>query len=158
MQFLRHAASGARARNPDSHLSCRAAGSRQPEEEPMTTREVGEKLVALCRQNKPYEAMETLYDPKIVSVEAVPMESGQREVRGLEGCIAKGKDFDSRFEVHSAVAEGPYPHDDRFAVFFKYETTHKPSGQRMTLDEIALYTVKDGKIVREEFFYAPPPG
>ena len=27
------------------------------------------------------------------------------------------------------------------------------AGKRMTLDESALYTVKDGKIVKEEFFY-----
>jgi ketosteroid isomerase-like protein len=27
------------------------------------------------------------------------------------------------------------------------------AGKRMTLDETALYTVKDGKITQEEFFY-----
>jgi len=27
------------------------------------------------------------------------------------------------------------------------------AGQRMKMDEVALYTVKDGKIVHEEFFY-----
>ena len=27
------------------------------------------------------------------------------------------------------------------------------AGQRMNLDETALYTVKDDKIVQEEFFY-----
>ncbi len=27
------------------------------------------------------------------------------------------------------------------------------AGKRMTIEESALYTVKDGKIVREEFFY-----
>ncbi len=27
------------------------------------------------------------------------------------------------------------------------------AGKRMNLDEAALYTVKDGKIVQEEFFY-----
>lgn len=31
--------------------------------------------------------------------------------------------------------------------------TNKPSGQRFTMDEAALYTVKNGEIVREEFFY-----
>jgi ketosteroid isomerase-like protein len=29
----------------------------------------------------------------------------------------------------------------------------KPSGQRMQMNEMGLFTVKDGKIVREEFFY-----
>lgn len=124
----------------------------------MNTREVGEKLVALCRDNKAYEAMEGLYDRNIVSVEAMPGPDGKRETRGLEGCVAKGKAFDARYEVHRAQAEGPFPHDDRFAVFFKYDVTLKPTGQRTSLDEVALYTVRDGKIVREEFFYVPPPG
>jgi len=33
------------------------------------------------------------------------------------------------------------------------DVTKKPSGKRMTLDELGLFTVRDGKIVREEFFY-----
>lgn len=37
-----------------------------------------------------------------------------------------------------------------------YETTFKPTGQRIGMREMALYTVKDGKIVREEFFYNAP--
>jgi hypothetical protein len=28
------------------------------------------------------------------------------------------------------------------------------AGRRTKLEEVALYTVKDGKIVREEFFYS----
>ena len=31
--------------------------------------------------------------------------------------------------------------------------TAKSSGNRMAMDELAVYQVKDGKIVREEFFY-----
>lgn len=38
---------------------------------------------------------------------------------------------------------------------FEYETTFKPTGLRSTMKEMAKYTVADGKIVKEEFFYAP---
>jgi hypothetical protein len=124
----------------------------------MTARDVGEKLVALCRNNQADQAMETLYDRDIVSVEAVANPGGQRETRGLAGCIEKGRQFDKQFQIHGVRAEGPFPHDDRFAVFFQYDVTHRASGQRSSLDEVALYTVKNGKIVREEFFYTPPPG
>jgi ketosteroid isomerase-like protein len=132
----------------------------EPKEETMskTVLEVGKQLVELCRANKSHEAMETLYDKNIVSVEPVASPGGSREVKSLAACIEKGKQFDSRFEVLKAEAAGPYPHDDKFAVFFKYDVKNKQDGQRMTLDEIALYTVKDGKIVREEFFYDTPPG
>jgi ketosteroid isomerase-like protein len=38
-------------------------------------------------------------------------------------------------------------------VSFRFEVTHKPSGQRMKMQEMGLYTVAGGKIVKEEFFY-----
>ena len=28
------------------------------------------------------------------------------------------------------------------------------SGKRMTMDEVGLFTIENGKIVREEFFYS----
>jgi hypothetical protein len=34
--------------------------------------------------------------------------------------------------------------------------TFKPNGQRNRMSEMALYTVKDGKVVREQFFYNVP--
>ena len=34
------------------------------------------------------------------------------------------------------------------------DTQHQRSGQRLTLEEVALYTVKNDKITREQFFYA----
>jgi len=33
------------------------------------------------------------------------------------------------------------------------DTTHRPSGNRSTMSEIAVYEVKEGKIVKEQFFY-----
>jgi len=47
--------------------------------------------------------------------------------------------------------EGPYVHGDQFVVRFKMEVTPK-GGKRMNLDEVGLYTVKNGKIVEERFF------
>ena len=49
--------------------------------------------------------------------------------------------------------EGPYLNGDQFAVRMKMDLTVKESGERITMDEIGLYTVKDGKIAEERFFY-----
>jgi ketosteroid isomerase-like protein len=119
----------------------------------MTTLEVGKKLVELCKQGKNQEATETLYSPDIVSVEAAPMANFPAEARGLAAVAAKGKWWSENHTVHSATTEGPWPHGDRFAVKFVYDVTNKPSNQRFQMEEIALFTVKNGKIVREEFFY-----
>ena len=120
----------------------------------MTAFEVGKQLVELCRQGKNHEAMQTLYSPNIVSVEATAAPNMSTESVGLDAVMAKGKWWMDNHEVHSAVCEGPFPHGDRFIVRFTYDVTNKPSGRRMTMDEGALYTVADGKIVREEFFYS----
>ena len=119
----------------------------------MTTLEVGKKLVELCKQGKNHEAMETLYSPDIISVEAAAMATFPAEVRGREAVFAKGKWWGENHTVHSATTEGPWPNGDRFAVRFVYDVTNKPSNQRFQLEEIALFTVKGDKIVREEFFY-----
>jgi ketosteroid isomerase-like protein len=119
----------------------------------MTTLDVGKKLVDLCKQGKNHEAMETLYSPDIVSVEARAMPGLGAEARGREAVVAKGKWWNDNHTVHSASCEGPWPHGDRFIVRFSYDVTNKPSGKRFQMDETALFTVKDGKVVREEFFY-----
>jgi ketosteroid isomerase-like protein len=119
----------------------------------MTTMEVGKKLVELCKQGKNHEAMETLYAPDIVSVEAAAMQNFPAEARGLEAVADKGKWWSENHTVHAATCEGPWPHGDRFIVRFSYDVTNKPSGKRFNMDETALFSVKNGKIVREEFFY-----
>jgi ketosteroid isomerase-like protein len=58
--------------------------------------------------------------------------------------------------VHDSKVNGPFIGENQFAVQFEFETTFKPTGQRSRMTEMALYTVKDGKIVHEHFFYNPP--
>ncbi|MEO8705536.1 MAG: nuclear transport factor 2 family protein [Kofleriaceae bacterium] len=120
----------------------------------MTTLEVGKQLVELCRAGKNAQAMETLYSADVVSVEAGGPPGQDRETKGIAGVIGKSKWWTDNHEVHSHTVDGPWPHDDRFIVRFTYDITFKPASKRFTMEEAALYTVKDGKIVREEFFYA----
>ena len=118
---------------------------------------VGKKLIELCKQGKNKEAVETLYSPNIVSVEAGAPPGGSARTEGLAAIKGKNEWWVANHEVHKAEAEGPYPNGDRFVVHFKYDVTAKAgpmAGKRFTMDEAALYTVKDGKIVHEEFFYS----
>jgi len=121
-----------------------------------STLEVGKKLVELCRAGKSLEAISTLYSETIVSIEAEAHPPMPQRMEGLAAVKGKTEWWLNNHEVHSAVAEGPWPHGDRFIVRFKYEVTPKVgpmAGKRMTMDETALYTVKNGKIAQEEFFY-----
>jgi hypothetical protein len=54
-------------------------------------------------------------------------------------------------EVHSFTAKGPFVAHDRFVVQYDADVTEKNSKKRFQLSEVGVYTVKTGKIVREEF-------
>ena len=120
----------------------------------MNTLEIANRLVDLCRQGKNLEALSTLYSPDAVSVEAIAMPGSEQSTTGLAAIKAKGEWWMANHEIHSAAVSGPWPNGNRFIVGFKYEVTNKPSGQRLQMEEAALYTVEGGRIVREEFFYA----
>ena len=118
----------------------------------MTTQNIADKLVELCSEGKFHEALE-FYSPNIVSVEASAPPGGDRESSGIEAIRAKGQWWMENHEVHSSKVEGPLVAGDIFAVTFKMDITFKPTGKRMMMEEVAVYHVSDGKIVREEFFY-----
>jgi len=124
-----------------------------------TTLEVGKKLVELCRQGKHLEAVNTLYSPNIVSIEVRGDATMPARMEGIEAIRGKNQWWLDNHETHSSEITGPFPHHDRFITFMKYDVTSKTgpfTGKRMTFQEAGLYTVKDGKIVQEEFFYDMP--
>jgi len=119
----------------------------------MTIQEVADTLVKLCSQGKFHEAMNALYSPDIVSMEAGAPPGGAREAKGLAAVQAKGEWWTTNHEVHSVIVEGPLVAGSHFAVTFKLEVTFKPESRRFKMEEVAVYKVADGKIVYEEFFY-----
>lgn len=118
-----------------------------------STLEVAKQYVQLCKEGKNEAILDELFTKDTVSVEAGAPPGGERTAKGLDAIRAKSKWWTENHTVHKAEVFGPYPHDERFAVRFLYDITHKPSGARITMDEVALFTVSDGKIVKEEFFY-----
>jgi ketosteroid isomerase-like protein len=89
--------------------------------------------------------------PNIVSIEA--MEGPMARVEGAEAVKAKSDWWYGAHEVHSASSEGPYVNGDQFAMSFAMDVTQKESGKRVQMTEIGLYTMRDGKVVEEKFFY-----
>ena len=118
-----------------------------------TTTAIAEELVSLCRAGRNLDAINSFYSPDIVSVESMGNEAMPREVKGIDAIRGKHKWWNENNEVHSSTVEGPFVGEDKFAVYYSYDITFKPMEKRNTMEEMALYTVKDGKIVREQFFY-----
>ena len=119
----------------------------------MTTLEVAAKLIEFIKAGNPEGAIDTLYHPDIVTIEP---EGENREMRGVESCKHKAQWFNESFELHGSEVDGPYPNDDKFALLLNYDVTHRESGARFPMKEVALYQVKDDKIVWEKFFYTMP--
>ncbi|MEM9705649.1 MAG: nuclear transport factor 2 family protein [Pseudomonadota bacterium] len=119
-------------------------------------KKTAETLVAYCKAGEEYKGLAELYTKDAVSVEAVTMPGADSpETHGLDGIRAKHDWWNGAFEVHEATVTGPFLHGaDRFSVYFTLDTTNKENGAREQMSEIGVYTVVDGKITREEFFYA----
>jgi hypothetical protein len=117
----------------------------------MNTEEVAKKVVELVRKQSWHEAVDTLYDKDIVSVEARTSDGSSPEIRGIEGVRGKVNWWLDAMEVHSFKASGPFVAHDRFVVQYDADVTDKGSKKRFQLSEVGVYTVKNGKIVREEF-------
>jgi hypothetical protein len=117
----------------------------------MTPIEVAQRLVELCRQGAYETAQSELYAAEAVSIE--PEGSPTPTVKGIEAIAAKGKHFAETFEVHGgtvsdAVVAGPF-----FSLSMAIDATPRAGGPRFKMEEICVYEVRDGKIVREQFFY-----
>ena len=112
----------------------------------MTTEEVAKKVVELVRKQAWYDALDTLYDQDVVSVEATAPES-----RGKEAVRGKIDWWVNAMEVHSFKASEPFVAHDRFVVQYDADVTEKESKQRRQISEVGVYTVKNGKIAQEEF-------
>jgi ketosteroid isomerase-like protein len=123
---------------------------------PASTAAVANELVALCREQRNLDAIAQLYAADIVSTEPVGSDEMPAEMRGRDAVRRKNEWWFENHEVHAAGVSGPFVGQDEFAVRYDFDVTNRPSGQRFQMTEMALYTVKDGKIVRERFFYHMP--
>ena len=117
----------------------------------MNTEDVANKVVELTRKQAWREAVNSLYAKDIVSVEAQGMRGDSPEKRGIEAVRGKADWWINNMEVHSFKVNGPFVAHDRFVVEYDVDVTDKNSKQRMQMSVVGVYTVKDGKIVREEF-------
>src|SRR5277367_4851148 len=118
----------------------------------MSVQTVAKKFVELCRAGKNFDVMRTLYAPNIVSVEG-----DGKETAGQGPVIKKSEDWVSNKNFNGETVAGPFfngANPDQFVVYFTLDVTLKASNERITLEEVAVYTVnKEDKITREQFFY-----
>lgn len=118
----------------------------------MTTQDVANQFNELAQTGQWDKIQNELYADDAVSIE--PENSpGLQTVKGLEAIKEKGKQFGEMLEeMHGGYSKEPQVAGDHFSIAMGMDVTMKGQG-RMSMDEIAVYQVKDGKIVKEQFFY-----
>lgn len=121
----------------------------------MDAQAIADKYVSLFRQGKAAEIQNTMYHQDVVCREpehALAM-GIPTLTEGLEAVQAKSKARQATIaEVHSFYCSEPVVNGNYFSVGMGRELTFK-NGQRLKADEIAVFGVKDGKIISETFFY-----
>ncbi|MET0605098.1 MAG: nuclear transport factor 2 family protein [Beijerinckiaceae bacterium] len=117
----------------------------------MAIKDLADEFVALLKSNKSEEAAARYNADDIVSYEAA--DGPMAVCRGKDEVKKKGDWWYENHEFHGGDVAGPYVNGDQFAVRFSFDVTNRQSGERIKMDEVGIYTVRDGKIVEERFFY-----
>ena len=118
----------------------------------MTTQDVANRFHELAQSGQWDLIQSELFADNAVSIE--PANSpGLQTVEGIDAIRQKGKKFEEMTEeVHGGYSNKPQVAGTHFSVVMGMDVTMKGQG-RMKMDEIAVYEVKNGKIVKEQFFY-----
>jgi ketosteroid isomerase-like protein len=118
----------------------------------MTIQEVANRFNELTQSAQWDKIQDELYSNDAVSIE--PAHSpGFKTVEGLDAIKEKGKQFQTMIEeMHGGFCSAPVIGGHYFSVAMGMDVTLKGMG-RVNMDEVCVYEVKDGKIVKEQFFY-----
>jgi SnoaL-like domain len=118
----------------------------------MTTQDVANRMNELFKENKWDVVQEELYAEDAVSIEPDHAQ-GLKSVKGMAAIKQKGKDFSNMIEeMHGGWHSEPIVAGNFISFGMGMDCTMKGMG-RTKMDEIAVYEVKDGKVVKEQFFF-----
>jgi hypothetical protein len=120
----------------------------------MTTQDVANRFNELAQTGRWDLIQNELYADNAVSIEpAHAAAMGMGNAEGIEAIRKKGEAFNAMVEeMHGGFSSEPVVAGNHFAVGMGMDVTMKGMG-RSKMDEIAVYEVKDGKIVKEQFFF-----
>ncbi len=115
----------------------------------MNVQEIANRLVELCRQGKYEECYQELYSPEVQSIE---MDGSV--CNGFGEMKKKGDEWNAGIqEFHGSEIGEPIVSGNFFSLPMSMNITFKGAPAPMNFQEMCVYQVKDGKIIKEQFFY-----
>jgi hypothetical protein len=119
-----------------------------------TVQGVAQEFTAMLRQGEFVAARERFWAPDIRSIEPHDLPGGiKAEVAGIDAARAKTVRWLATRHIHDLSIDGPFVTGDQFALFLDMMIADRPGGAGQPFTEIAIFTVREGHISEERYFY-----
>lgn len=121
-------------------------------ERPPTTADVAAGFAALWQAGEFRAAGERYWATDVVSIEPHGLPEGSDSVcRGIDAVRTRNLGWLATHGVEDLSIDGPFVTGDHFALFADMLIAH--AGRRTPHSRIAVFKVRDGRIIEERFFY-----
>ena len=111
--------------------------------------DIARDFTAMLRAGQ-FEAAGNLYwAADVTSLEP----AGRASVFGIDAARIKSKARFGAAKIDEIAIDGPFVTGDQFALFLDLVIVDPASGGRQPFTEIALYTVREGRIAEERHFF-----
>lgn len=116
--------------------------------------DIARDFTDMLRQGQFVAARERFWAADVRSIEPQDLPDGiAAEVSGIDAALAKTIRWFGSRHVHDLSIDGPFVTGNQFALFLDMMIAGQPSGADQPFTEIAIFTVRDGRIIEERFFY-----
>ncbi len=116
--------------------------------------DVAWEFTDMLRQGQFVAARERFWAADVRSIEPHDLPDGiASEVSGIEAARVKTERWFGSRNVSDVSIDGPFVTGNQFALFLDMMIGGQPNGTHQPFTEIAIFTVRNGQIIEERFFY-----
>jgi hypothetical protein len=116
--------------------------------------EIATDFTAMLRSEQFAAAGAANWADEVTSIEPYDLLDGiAAKISGIEAVRAKTVRWLGSRRVHDVSIDGPFVTGNQFAVFLDMIIADPRNGANQPFSEIAVFTVCEGRIIEERFFY-----
>lgn len=116
--------------------------------------DVARDFTFMLRQGQYVAARERFWAADVRSIEPHDLPDGiAAEVTGIEAARAKTARWLGSRHIHDLCIDGPFVTGNQFALFLDMMIAGPANGAGQPFTEIAIFTVRNGQISEERYFY-----